>query len=50
LTNGDDTVGQEFHNLDAATLRRALDVLQSQGKAQLFVGTSDEDMGVKFFT
>ncbi|KAJ2706992.1 hypothetical protein FB645_001133 [Coemansia sp. IMI 203386] len=50
LTNGDDTVGQEFHNLDAATLRRALDVLQSQGRAQLFVGTSDEDMGVKFFT
>ncbi|KAJ1889524.1 hypothetical protein LPJ66_007982 [Kickxella alabastrina] len=49
LANGDDTVGQEFHNLDSVTLRRALDVLQSQGKAQLFVGTSDEDMGVKLF-
>ncbi|KAJ2806420.1 hypothetical protein H4S07_003807 [Coemansia furcata] len=49
LANGDDTAGQEFHGLDAATLRRALDVLQSQGKAQLFVGTSDEDLGVKLF-
>ncbi|KAI9505230.1 ESCRT-II complex subunit-domain-containing protein [Coemansia spiralis] len=49
LANGDDTVEQEFHGLDPLTLRRALDVLQGQGKAQLFVGTSDEDIGVKFF-
>ncbi|KAI8320400.1 vacuolar protein sorting 25 [Martensiomyces pterosporus] len=49
LANGDDTIGQEFHDLDPTTLRRALDILQSQGKAQLFVGTSDEDAGVKFF-
>ncbi|KAJ2663297.1 hypothetical protein IWW48_001399 [Coemansia sp. RSA 1200] len=49
IANGDDTVGQEFHGIDPATLRRALDVLQSQGKAQLFVGTSDDDIGVKFF-
>ncbi|KAJ2007264.1 Vacuolar protein-sorting-associated protein 25 [Coemansia thaxteri] len=49
LTSGDDTVGQEFHDLDAATMRRALDVLQSQGKAQLFAGSSDEDLGVKLF-
>ncbi|KAJ2022216.1 hypothetical protein GGI06_001916 [Coemansia sp. S85] len=49
LANGDDTAGQEFHGLDAATLRRALDVLQSQGKAQLFAGASDEDLGVKLF-
>ncbi|KAJ2384941.1 Vacuolar protein-sorting-associated protein 25 [Coemansia sp. RSA 2603] len=50
LASGDDTIGQEFHGLDSATLRKALDVLQSQGKAQLFVGTLDEDLGVKFFT
>ncbi|KAJ1834318.1 hypothetical protein LPJ63_002050 [Coemansia sp. RSA 2711] len=49
LANGDDTAGQEFHNLDPATLRRSLEVLQSQGKAQLFVGTSDDDAGVKIF-
>ncbi|KAJ1722204.1 hypothetical protein LPJ53_003337 [Coemansia erecta] len=50
LASGDDTIGQEFHGLDSTTLRKALDILQSQGKAQLFVGTSDEDLGVKFFT
>ncbi|KAJ1667149.1 Vacuolar protein-sorting-associated protein 25 [Coemansia sp. RSA 1646] len=49
LANGEDTVDQEFHNIDPVTLRRALDVLQVQGKAQLFVGTSDDDIGVKFF-
>ncbi|KAJ2161228.1 Vacuolar protein-sorting-associated protein 25 [Coemansia sp. RSA 552] len=49
LTNGDDTADQEFHGLDPATLRRALEELQSQGKAQLFVGSSDDDAGVKFF-
>ncbi|KAJ2537822.1 Vacuolar protein-sorting-associated protein 25, partial [Coemansia sp. RSA 1933] len=46
LANGEDTEGQEFHNMDPVTLRRALDVLQGQGKAQLFVGTSDDDIGV----
>ncbi|KAJ2610625.1 hypothetical protein H4S08_003534 [Coemansia sp. RSA 1365] len=50
LANGDDTVRQEFHGLDLSTLRRSLEVLQSQGKAQLFAGTSDDDMGVKFFS
>ncbi|KAJ1794629.1 hypothetical protein LPJ59_004491 [Coemansia sp. RSA 2399] len=49
LANGEDTADQEFHNIDPLTLRRALDVLQGQGKAQLFVGTSDDDIGVKFF-
>ncbi|KAJ2189453.1 hypothetical protein EV181_001613 [Coemansia sp. RSA 532] len=49
LANGDDTVGQEFYNLDPATLRRSLEVLQSQGRAQLFVGSSDDDTGVKIF-
>ncbi|KAJ2806458.1 Vacuolar protein-sorting-associated protein 25 [Coemansia guatemalensis] len=39
----------EFHGLDLPTLRRSLEVLQSQGKAQLFAGSSDDDMGVKFF-
>ncbi|KAJ1763037.1 translation initiation factor eIF5A [Coemansia sp. RSA 1591] len=33
----------EFYNLDPATLRRSLEVLQSQGRAQLFVGSSDDD-------
>ncbi|KAJ1955605.1 Vacuolar protein-sorting-associated protein 25 [Linderina pennispora] len=49
LTNGDDTGDQEFSGLDTVVLRRALDILQSQGKAQLFVGSSDDDLGVKFF-
>ncbi|KAJ2482915.1 hypothetical protein IWW56_000757 [Coemansia sp. RSA 2131] len=49
LANGDDTVGQEFYNLDPATLRRSLEMLQSQGRAQLFVGSSDDDTGVKIF-
>ncbi|KAJ2847839.1 hypothetical protein IWW36_003642 [Coemansia brasiliensis] len=51
LASGDDTAGQavEFHGLDSATLRRSLEVLQAQGKAQLFVGTSEDDVGVKIF-
>ncbi|KAJ2726982.1 Vacuolar protein-sorting-associated protein 25 [Coemansia sp. Benny D115] len=49
LSNGDDTEDQEFHGLEPVILRRALDALQAQGKAQLFVGTSEDDMGVKFF-
>ncbi|KAJ2782235.1 hypothetical protein H4R18_002379 [Coemansia javaensis] len=49
LANGDDAADQDFHGLDHATLRRSLEALQGQGKAQLFVGSSDEDMGVKFF-
>ncbi|KAJ2122114.1 hypothetical protein IW147_003706 [Coemansia sp. RSA 720] len=32
-----------------ATLRRSLEILQSQGRAQLFVGSSDDDTGVKIF-
>ncbi|KAJ2715580.1 hypothetical protein H4R19_001129 [Coemansia spiralis] len=50
LANGDDTIGQEFHGLDYPTLRRSLEALQSQGRAQLFAGSSDEDLGVKIFT
>ncbi|KAJ2770137.1 hypothetical protein IWQ56_002279 [Coemansia nantahalensis] len=50
LANGDDTADQEFHGLDYATLRRSLEALQSQGRAQLFAGSSDEDLGVKIFT
>lgn len=40
----------EFFGLDKAVLRKALGVLQSEGKAELFTDDDDPDSdGVKFF-
>lgn len=39
----------EFHGLDQTILMKALDILVKKGGAQIFQGTSTDDMGVKFF-
>ena len=45
LTEGSDTVGQEFHGLEKETLIESLKTLERKGKAEIFAG----DDGVKFF-
>lgn len=50
IQNGDDSQGQEFFGLDTKVLLKALKSLEAQGKAEVFSGTSDENLGVKFFT
>ncbi|XP_041374634.1 vacuolar protein-sorting-associated protein 25-like [Gigantopelta aegis] len=47
ITEGDDSKGQEFHGLEKWLLVRALQTLQSQGKAELISAGGTE--GVKFF-
>ncbi|KAG7339633.1 ESCRT-II complex subunit [Nitzschia inconspicua] len=49
LHSGEDVNGMSFEGLDEDLLRRALEVLEQEGKCTLFKGeTSDED-GIKFF-
>ncbi|CAH1788791.1 unnamed protein product [Owenia fusiformis] len=47
LSNGDDTVKEEFHGLETWLLKRALQTLVSQRKAELI--SFDGNDGVKFF-
>ncbi|KAI3324253.1 vacuolar protein-sorting-associated protein [Xylariaceae sp. AK1471] len=47
LSQGEDTIGTEFHGLDLELLQKALQVLVKRSKAQIF-GQEDQ-LGVKFF-
>lgn len=47
ITNGDDTIGQEFHGLDESVLLKALQQLEQNGKCELI--SFDDNQGVKFF-
>ncbi|KAK0095022.1 hypothetical protein PV326_009417 [Microctonus aethiopoides] len=47
LTQGDNTIDEEFHCIDNEVLVRALKKLESQGKAELIM--FDDNQGVKFF-
>lgn len=47
LVAGDDTSDQDFYGLDQEVLLRALQVLESQKKAEII--TFDDNQGVKFF-
>ncbi|KAI5103129.1 vacuolar protein-sorting-associated protein 25, partial [Silurus meridionalis] len=47
LSNGDDTETEEFHGLEECMLLRALQALQTEGKAEVI--TMDDGKGVKFF-
>ncbi|KAI0199836.1 ESCRT-II complex, vps25 subunit [Astrocystis sublimbata] len=47
LSQGEDTVGTEFHGLDPELLQKALQMLVKRNKAQIF-GQEDQ-LGVKFF-
>lgn len=49
LLHGDDSQSAAFHDLDVAMFRKALGVLERQGKAQTFQGSSADSEGVKFF-
>ncbi|CAB5358441.1 ESCRT-II complex, vps25 subunit [Rhizophagus irregularis] len=49
IAHGDSAEGFEFHGLDQTILMKALDILVKKGVAQIFQGTSTDDMGVKFF-
>lgn len=49
LHSGEDVHGMSFQGVDEEILRRALSILEDEGKCAIFKGeTSDED-GIKFF-
>ncbi|TFJ81742.1 hypothetical protein NSK_006991 [Nannochloropsis salina CCMP1776] len=49
LRAGDEiTVGADFHGTEPTIFRRALEILERQGKAALFKGSSEEGDGIKF--
>ena len=50
LHSGDDTVDQEFHQIDMGVLKMALQVLETRGKAQIFSAADPQEEGVKFFS
>jgi hypothetical protein len=39
----------EFYKIDTDTLMKALQALEKEGKAQIFQGSSADNLGVKFF-
>ncbi|KAI9889164.1 MAG: hypothetical protein M1814_005755 [Vezdaea aestivalis] len=47
LTQGDNTLKQDFHDMDPIILQKSLQALVRRGKAQIFGG--DGQQGVKFF-
>ncbi|KAG0174525.1 hypothetical protein DFQ28_005818 [Apophysomyces sp. BC1034] len=49
IAHGDLAEGEEFYEMDKGVLTKALNILVKRGVAQLFKGSSDDDMGVKFF-
>ncbi|KAI8373730.1 ESCRT-II complex subunit-domain-containing protein [Blakeslea trispora] len=49
ITHGELAENQEFFQLDIAILIKALQILVKRGHAQIFKGTDEESMGVKFF-
>jgi ESCRT-II complex subunit VPS25 len=48
LHSGDDTNDSSFHNIDEDILRRALAILEQQGKCTIFQGDTSEEDGIKF--
>ncbi|CAM9464990.1 unnamed protein product [Phaeothamnion confervicola] len=49
LHQGDEMEGTDFFGTDEAVFRKALAVLERDGKAELFQGATSEEDGVKFF-
>ncbi|KAJ3221667.1 Peptidyl-prolyl cis-trans isomerase NIMA-interacting protein 1 [Clydaea vesicula] len=49
LIHGENTEGEEFHNLDERIMKKALNILNKNGKAQIFSGSNPEELGVKFY-
>lgn len=48
LSSGDDVKGSELEGVSREVLIRALKLLEQQGKAKLFHGSTPEEEGVKF--
>ncbi len=49
LHSGDEaTAAADFHGTDPAIFRRALEILEQQGKCAIFKGSNSEEDGVKF--
>ncbi|CAB9508614.1 protein sorting-associated protein 25 [Seminavis robusta] len=49
LHSGEDVNGMSFQGADEELLRRALSILEDQGKAAIFKGDTSEEDGIKFF-
>jgi len=49
LHSGEDVNGMSFEGADEELLRRALSLLENQGKCTVFKGDTSEDDGIKFF-
>jgi hypothetical protein len=40
----------EFYELETRVLMKSLTALEKQGKAQIFTGNTNDNLGVKFFS
>ena len=49
LHSGEDVNGESFEGADQELLRRAINILEAQGKARLFKGKTSNEDGIKFF-
>lgn len=49
LHSGEDINGEPFEGADEELLRRAVNILEEQGKATLFKGETSSEDGIKFF-
>jgi ESCRT-II complex subunit VPS25 len=49
LHSGEDVNGMSFQGLDEELLRRALSILEDEGKCTLFKGDTSSEDGIKFF-
>jgi ESCRT-II complex subunit VPS25 len=49
LHSGEDVLGMSFQGADEELLRRALTILENQGKCTIFKGETSEEDGIKFF-
>ena len=49
LHSGEDVHGMSFQGADEELLRRALGILESQGKCTIFKGETSNEDGIKFF-
>lgn len=49
LHSGEDVNGMSFQGADEELLRRALQILENQGKCTIFKGETSSEDGIKFF-
>mmetsp|Transcript_30566 Transcript_30566/g.57868 ORF Transcript_30566/g.57868 Transcript_30566/m.57868 type:complete len:97 (+) Transcript_30566:3-293(+) len=49
LHSGEDVNGMSFQGADEELLRRALGILEDQGKCTMFQGETSSEDGIKFF-